>query len=268
MKSLQQSVTLAENRILSKYLDNDYNGNSREWVVDTVISGFLMMISDAMRKGVISLTAQEAMHVFRENDSTLLFAKKWLYDKDYHDWTAISKILVPVLIGGDHWILVVLLPIFTEIQVLDPVACYKLTSRQKVILETLFNTKYSFNAGTLWKVTYPKASVSAGTDAIQCGPLICFYAEAISKGWSLEAFPGVDKYREHISSILIGSCSPLSLKQPKKCIHCQIAIKSEERCDFCHRFSHFNCLEKIFVRGRVYNVCKNQRDSHNASGTH
>jgi len=145
--------------------------------------------------------------------------------------------------------------------VLDPVNSFKLSSKQRLAIQNLFNPKYNFVRSDNWEITYPKASLSIGDKALQCGPFLCYYAEACVNGWNLEKFPDVETYRIHVLSTLIGGCSPFSgSKSTKKCFYCKLGTKTEG-CDFCGRPAHVNCLQQFTIRGRTYNVCCQNQDT-------
>lgn len=128
----------------------------------------------------------------------------------------------------------------------DPVEAYELPTPKKKVLEALFNKKLSYCCGTSWDISYPPAVRSFEERASQCGPFICFYAEASIKGWSLLAMPDVDVYRTHIAATLFGNCKP-SFK-PR-------AGPASAKCDFCKKLSPKTKLQEITVRGYKFSVC-------------
>lgn len=84
------------------------------WMVDSVISGFFMMISDIKGNGGIAITAQEALHVHRGEGTSLLFSS--MQEKpEYHDWTKVDHVLIPFNKDQNHWVTIVLRPRNKEI---------------------------------------------------------------------------------------------------------------------------------------------------------
>jgi len=142
-----------------------------------------------------------------------------------------------------------------SLPVLDPVSCFVLPPEDKLVLQNLFNPKFGYNETAVWKVLYPSAALSVEDRAMQCGPFVCFYAEAIAEGWSLLEMPDVNQYRKHIAATLIGKCSPFPDKRKKKCYRCKEVMSDNDACDFCKRMAHQKCFTEVILRGRSYNTC-------------
>lgn len=115
-----------------------------------------------------------------------------------------------------------------------------------------FNKKLSLKNSTDWKVKYPKA---VEQNANECGPFICFYAEASVRDWSFLQMPNVEWYRQRIISTLIGSCEPI-IDNPanETCPQCQQEVPEESKCSFCGIRKHKTCLRSC-VFSDEYNVC-------------
>ena len=127
------------------------------------------------------------------------------------------------------------------------------TSLQKVIQKA---SDFHCYSDKRWNpVTYPVCSLSTGDLAEQCGPFICYYAEAFLQNMSLVDFPDIKLYREHIVATLVGSCD-VSEDLISDCHVCKLAKKSrKENCQFCERIVHIECLKRISCRGKLYSIC-------------
>ncbi|CAL8145417.1 unnamed protein product [Orchesella dallaii] len=165
-----------------------------------------------------------------------------------------------------------------EKEVLDPIRAYKISFRKRKILQNLFNPKLHYDVKDKWEVRYPKATLSIGKRAMQCGPCVCYYADAIVNGKLLVEMPDVTRYREHIAAVLVGNCLPNSDKRKKVCHKCGKIVENKEACDFCKRIAHHNCLKNIretkmgsclsckkrsyvrHIENKLHNVIDNFRD--------
>ncbi len=107
IKTLQTHLQKAESRILSRMLTADNNTATTNWMVDSVIDGFIFKLSDFQNNGCISITAQEALHIFRGGDTLMLFSLESNLE-DYHDWSTVNQVLIPFNKEENHWVLVVL----------------------------------------------------------------------------------------------------------------------------------------------------------------
>lgn len=107
IKTLQTNLQKAESRILSRLLTSEDNSDTKDWMVDSIIDGFLLKITEFQNNGTISITAQEAMNIFRGGDTSMLFS---LDDglEDYHEWSTVKQVLIPFNKEENHWILIVL----------------------------------------------------------------------------------------------------------------------------------------------------------------
>ncbi len=76
------------------------------WMVDSVVDGLLFKISDFQPKGIISITSQETMNIFRGGDTSMLFSLEKNLD-DYHEWSTVNQVLIPFNKEENHWILII-----------------------------------------------------------------------------------------------------------------------------------------------------------------
>ncbi len=97
-------------------------------------------------------------------------------------------------------------------------------------------------------MTYPERSLSAGSSSNQCGPYICYYAEASVKGFDFENMPDVENYRCHIINTIIGSCkNPIASRL--------VNSKDTNKCAFCKQNCKLSNLVSVNIRGRELYVC-------------
>lgn len=123
-------------------------------------------------------------------------------------------------------------------------------------LLSFFNEKLGYRNGETWKILYPDADRSVGKKALQCGPFLCFYADATAAGWSLLSAPDIREYRDHILARLIGACCPMQPMEMTRCYKCNSKITNKApRCNFCNRIAHLSCLKRVIARGRSLNIC-------------
>lgn len=141
---------------------------------------------------------------------------------------------------------------------MDPVGSFQLDACKQEKLKTFFNKNLSFEDGTVWEVKYPDAALSVGQKALECGPFVCFYAEASVRGWSFLQMPNVKWYRQRIISTLIGSCQPLIDNTANTtCLQCQKEFSEESKCSFCSFCGvkkHKTCLRSCVFTSE-YNIC-------------
>lgn len=128
--------------------------------------------------------------------------------------------------------------------VFDPEGTFRLSQSEVIKLGNVFNVKFSFGRRDSWRVEYPDIALSKEDTAIQCGPFVCYYTEAIMRGWPLKEIPDIRTYRNHILATILGNCS-LRMKTGKKGGH---------KCDFCGANSEKECA-KVMVRGEIYSIC-------------
>lgn len=138
---------------------------------------------------------------------------------------------------------------------MDPVGTFKLEDLQREHLQNLFNSKFNFVDGQVWMVDYPVASRSIGKCAMECGPFVCFYAEAFVKGWSFKNMPDLKTYRWHLINLLVGQCNGFADKRRKKCYRCEVAVLDKVMCSFCMQKAHLSCLKSAVIRGKEYLFC-------------
>jgi len=131
-----------------------------------------------------------------------------------------------------------------------------LAQHQKANLEKCFNNLYGYAPKTKWTMRNPKAARSFGKDARQCGPFLCFYAEAVVKNWNVDEMPPIAEFRSHILATLFGKCS-LEKTRKKKCHLCiHDDTMQLDICAFCRHYAHSACLEAKVIKGKTYLVCK------------
>ncbi len=140
------------------------------------------------------------------------------------------------------------------LQVLDPAGNIPISLSLKSALQNVFNPRFKYQKNQNWDILYPTRALSEGSMALQCGPFICYYAEALLNGWTLEEMPNVDDYRNHIINTLIGNCA-LNVKKRNKCIRCGKSADIVTKCNFCGATCHESCLNAVGVRGRQFNIC-------------
>lgn len=110
IKSAQYKISNAETMVLRNVMRNEVLPNTETFVVDSVISGFFLRISEMSTNEVICITVQEAAYIFQGHETSLLFSAEYLEESDYYNWAGIRKILIPVNVNQNHWILIVLCP--------------------------------------------------------------------------------------------------------------------------------------------------------------
>jgi len=141
--------------------------------------------------------------------------------------------------------------------VYDPVGCMKLSKQQVRFVSKLFQPKYHMTGNEKWSVTYPNCARSLESTALQCGPFICFYAEAILKNWDLQKMPDVKQYRNHIINTILGPCKRCGNLKKNVCSVCFRDVKQNKaQCHFCSTVVHKDCLSMIRFRGNSFSICK------------
>lgn len=134
--------------------------------------------------------------------------------------------------------------------VLDPSGDFSVPAHFTKNLRSIFNSKFGYSKNAAWKESFPERSLSQGSDAIQCGPFICFYAEASVKGIAFNKMPNVENYRTHILNTIIGNCKPKAEKRPLTKIHTK-----SNKCAFCNRHVDVSSLKTVVIRGHEFDVC-------------
>lgn len=96
---------------------------------------------------------------------------------------------------------------------------------------------------------YPDIAQAAAISPFQCGPSVCYCAEAFIQGWNFSEMPDFENYRVHILATLMGKCVPqLGSKTRNKKINslkecCQDVQAKQTTCFFVNEiFIHFVLL--------------------------
>lgn len=110
LKSLEPDLSENELKLLASTMGSDVDPATANWIVDSVMDGIFLRISDIENTGTISVGAQEVLQLFRGADTSLMFSNMSHDFKDYYDWSTIKRVLIPFNKDENHWILLAMEP--------------------------------------------------------------------------------------------------------------------------------------------------------------
>lgn len=106
LKSILMIQDMSEANVLMKEMK--VTKATLNWIVDSVVSGFLFVISDLVGSGRISVSVAEAQHLLCGMDCSSLFTGD--DGGSYCDWNNVSEVFIPFNKSKNHWILLILNP--------------------------------------------------------------------------------------------------------------------------------------------------------------
>jgi len=113
LKTAQPSISNSETRLLSRMFKERLKPSTKNWLVDSVLSAFMMEITNIQPGTFITMTAAVSAFLFSGKEVTTLFTKfnkKTNTNEELYNWNNVEKVLIPYNVQKIHWILLVLDP--------------------------------------------------------------------------------------------------------------------------------------------------------------
>lgn len=146
------------------------------------------------------------------------------------------------IVNGNHFCLGLVDFEKSTFSFLDPLG----TSKKKTAFYFRKLAKFIDAHNTFFKTNYDCTSLKTKCyehilqrDGYNCGPLIVYFFDKLSKNESLNISCDMKQYRQQLQYLLINKASNMS----EQCLLCARKCLSIEanRCDFCKRYVHIKC---------------------------
>jgi len=111
LKSVESVLSKSDIRKLTNLIGYNVDEDTTDWLVDSAISGFLMIISEYANEETVSTTAVETSHILGGKSTEQTFSNFNPTLKSYEpnfEWSKIERVLLPFNKDKCHWILIVL----------------------------------------------------------------------------------------------------------------------------------------------------------------
>lgn len=213
--------------------------HDKEWLSNFVIDIFLHL----------SNTPYSDIQIFDSHTSFNIFYGQWSQElkKSYN--LLKKKIVMPILVNGNHWCLIIADCEEKTFALLDPMGdketqCSSYYNTFQKFLSYCFPELHHLQ----WNIKYIRHALQK--DSYNCGIYILYFFKRLVSNESMAETFSPSEFRKDAQSFLLQSSSDMKLK----CLFCGQSDQSKKTvsCKQCQRLCHIKCISNKLSNDYVY----------------